>query len=68
MGVCGGGVLFGVAVECTLVFGVGGLFAELLHTFFVGVFAFGDINDFPGWFWIFFTRAFLLLLLGQFFA
>ena len=68
MGVCGGGVLFGVAVACSLVFGVGFFFSEVLHTSFVGVFAFGDIIEFPGRFWIFFARAFLLLLLGRFFA
>ena len=68
MGVCWEGVLFGVAVKSALVFGVGGIFAELLRTFFAWVFAFGDINDFPGWVWIFLAREFLLLLLGRFFA
>ena len=55
MGVCDGGVLFGVTVACSLVFGVGGFFPEVLHTSFVGVFAFGGIIDFPGRFWIFFA-------------
>ena len=68
IGVCDGGVLSGVAVACSLVFGVGGFFPEVLHTSFVGVFAFGGIIDFPGRFWIFFARAFLLLLLGRSFA
>ena len=68
MGVCDGGILSGVAVACSLVFGVGFFFPEVLHTSFVGVFAFGGIIDFPGRFWIFFARAFLLLLLGRFFA
>ena len=67
MGVCGGGVLSGVAVACSLVFGVGVFFPEVLHTF-VGVFAFGGIIDFSGRFWIFFARAFLLFLLGRSFA
>ena len=34
-------------------------FAEVLHTIVVGVFAFGDIFDFPEWFWIFFYKGFL---------
>ena len=53
MGVCDGGVFSGVAVACSLVFGVGVFFPEVLHTSFVGVFAFGGIFDFSGRFWIF---------------
>ena len=68
MGVCWEGLLFRVAVGCALVFGVGGIFAELFRVFFAWVFAFWDINDFPGWVWIFLARKFLLLLLGRFFA
>jgi hypothetical protein len=68
IGVCCGGVLSGVAVACSLVLGVGVFFSEVLHTSFVGVFAFGGIIDFSGRFWIFFARAFLLLLLGRSFA
>ena len=64
MGVGWGGILFGVSVGSSLGLGVGGFLAEVLHTIVVGVFAFGDIFDFPEWFWIFFTRDFLLLLLG----
>ena len=64
MGVCGGGVLSGVAVAFSLVFGVGGIVPEVLHTSFAGVFAFGGVIDFPGRFWIFFARSFLLLLLA----
>ena len=65
MGVCGGGVLSGVAVAFSLVFGVGGIVPEVLHTSFVGVFAFGGIIDFSGRFWIFFARAFCCFCWGD---
>ena len=66
MRVCCGGVLFESSVASSLGFGEGGFLGEMVNTFDVGVFAFGDIRDFPEWFRTFLRRDFLLFLLGRF--
>ena len=48
MGVCWEGLFFIVAVGCALVFGVGGIFAELFWLLFAWDFAIWDNSDFPG--------------------